>query len=81
MKYLLILGLVLVVFWWLRNNRRDGQEGPAAQAPARQPGPSGLPTEIVACGICEVHLPRAEALAGPHGLYCCEAHRQKALSA
>jgi uncharacterized protein len=76
MKYLLIIGLALVVFWWLRNQRSADV---ARKPPPETPSTQRLPTEIVACEICQLHLPRAEALAGPRGaMYCGEAHRRQA---
>ena len=78
MKYLLIFGLALLGLWFLRNKLQGGSTNkttPKPPAPARQPQ---LPTEMVACAVCHVHLPRAEALAGPNGLYCSAAHRQQA---
>lgn len=78
MKYLLIFGLVLFGLWFLRTKLQGGSANKTAQkppGPARQPQ---LPTEIVACAVCNVHLPRSEALVGPNGLYCSAAHRQQA---
>ena len=76
MKYLLVIALALVVFWWLRNQRR--QSSPSRPAASQASSNPALPTEIVACDACQVHLPRAEALAGPRGIYCSQAHRQQA---
>ena len=75
MKYALIFGLVLVVFWLWRSNRQKMTRPPAASARAT---PITQTTEVVACAVCNVHLPRTEALAGKHGLYCSAAHRQQA---
>ena len=72
MKYALIFGLVLVVFWLWRSSREKISRPPDASPKAAQT------TEIVACAMCKVHLPRTEALAGKHGLYCSAAHRQQA---
>ena len=79
MKYLLVILLILVVFWLWRSSRQ-------AEKPAAQPRPPGKPapadkelTEMVACGICHVHLPKSEALIGRDGgVYCSEAHRREA---
>ncbi len=77
MKYLIVLAVVLVGIWFWRNNRRaelrDKQRDKARQRPA-----AIAPTEIVACAVCEVHLPRAEALPGGRGVYCSDAHRRQA---
>ena len=68
MKFLLLLIAVCAVFWvvaaWQRRAvRRD--------PPAPQVGHEDLP----ACAECGVYLPRSEALAGPDGVFCSEAHR------
>ena len=78
MKYFLVFALVLVGLWLWRNNRRTDSRQ-VNQEPDRRPAhPPGLPTEIVACDVCHVHLPRSEALTGPGGVYCSAAHRQQA---
>lgn len=77
MKYLLVIGLVLVVFWLWRHNRQA--EKRSAPAPRRQPGPPPAATEIVECEVCKIHLPKSEALMAPGGgIYCSEAHRRQA---
>ena len=78
MKYALIFGLVLVVFWLWRSNRQ-ASAADKKQNPTR-PKPVSLEKaiEIVACQVCHVHLPRHEALTGNRGLYCSAEHRQQA---
>ena len=75
MKYLLVIVLALVVCWLWRLSRRR------AAAPPRRPASPTVSkkeiTEIVACGLCKVHLPRTEALIGRDGFYCSEAHRRE----
>ena len=78
MKYLLVLTLVMVVLWLWRNNRRADLRQQDKQAARRATQAPALPTEIVACDVCHVHLPRSEALTGPGGVYCSAAHRQQA---
>ncbi|MES1978947.1 MAG: PP0621 family protein [Pseudomonadota bacterium] len=80
MKYLLILAIVLGVLWLLKNKRRLDSDDQPPVPPARQkkPGTPAIATEIVACDVCQVHLPRSEALTGPKGVYCSAAHRQQA---
>lgn len=81
MKYLLVFAIVLLVLWLWKNKRHSdtGDAQKAATGPKAARTGSRLPaTEIVACDLCHVHLPRSEALAGPHGLYCSPAHRQQA---
>ena len=76
MKYLLVIVLVAVVFWLWRHNRQA--EKRAAAAPRQQPGAPAAATEMVACSVCQVHLPKSEALIGQDGIYCSEAHRRQA---
>lgn len=73
MKYLLLIGLLLFVLWLLRQQRDRAKATPPPARPASMP-----PTEIIECARCTVHLPRAEAVAGQRGHYCCPAHRQEA---
>jgi uncharacterized protein len=78
MKYALVLGLVLLVFWLWRSGRQ-ARTGDDKSKPANQkPTPLEKATEIVACEVCHIHLPRDEALIGKRGLYCSSAHRQQA---
>ncbi|MDB5929778.1 MAG: hypothetical protein JWR60_1485 [Polaromonas sp.] len=75
MKYLLVITFVLVVFWVWRHNRQAKKD---AAAPRAKATPAAGITEIVACEVCQVHLPRSEALIGGDGFYCSEAHRREA---
>lgn len=79
MKYLLVILLILVVFWLWQHERRT-QKGAATPPPSpASPGQPGGATEIVACSVCQLHLPRSEAVTGRAGhLYCSEAHRREA---
>lgn len=72
MKYALIFGLAMVVFWLWRSSRQKMAPPPTSRPQVAQA------TEVVACAVCSVHLPRIEAVAGKHGLYCSAAHRQQA---
>ena len=74
MKYLLVISLVLVVFFLWRHNRQAEKR----PAPRQQPGAPAAATEMVACSVCQVHLPKSEALIGNDGIYCSEAHRRQA---
>ena len=78
MKYLLLTMVLLVIFWLWRRDRQAEKDG---AAPPRAPAPSSAQgvTEIVACSVCQVHLPRSEALIGRAGaFYCSQAHRHEA---
>ncbi|HSV46299.1 MAG TPA: PP0621 family protein [Ramlibacter sp.] len=75
MKYLVLLGVVLVVWLLWRNSARRAEKS-AAPPPAQQNGkPPALPQDMVRCPVCAVHLPKSDALPGPGGqLYCCREH-------
>ena len=80
MKYMLVLVLVGLVFWVWRSQRlgskkSGGQNNAQTADSSRALSPS---TEVVACAVCKVHLPKPEAVLGAHGLYCSAAHKQQA---
>ena len=80
MKYLLVTALAVLVFWLWRHNRqaeRKAAQSDGASRPSRSTK-SVQATEVVACSVCQVHLPRSEAVTGRKGLYCSEAHRRQA---
>jgi uncharacterized protein len=75
MKYLVIFVLLLVVFGLWRSKKNAA----AAARSVPKVRITDVPaTEVISCAFCEVHLPRAEALAGKKGHYCSLAHRLKA---
>ena len=78
MKYFLVLLLVFVVFWLWSHNRRIEKKHTDDARPPHQPGAKNVLTEIVACDVCQVHLPRSDALIGNKGVYCSDAHRRQA---
>jgi uncharacterized protein len=81
MKYLFVIVVLLVGVWLWRNKRRaELQDRQSAQRSMARPvaGPDQPATEVVACAVCAVHLPRPEALRGVRGLYCSDAHRRQA---
>ena len=74
MKYLILIAVVLVVLWLLRNQRRGG----TSERTDSRREPPARPQDMVQCALCSVHLPRTDALAGPDGrLYCCAEHRNR----
>lgn len=74
MKYLVLIAVVFIVLWLMRGARR--MEGDNAH---RRPAAPPPPQDMVECPVCHVHLPRADALAGPGGqLYCCAEHSRGA---
>lgn len=78
MKYLLVAVFVLVIFWLWSHNRRVERKQSDDARPQTRPGDKTVLTEIVACDVCQVHLPRFEALIGNKGIYCSDAHRRQA---
>jgi len=71
MKYLLWIGLILIILWFLRNagNRRHRETKPAA---AREP------ERMVSCAHCGVHLPESESIRDNDVHYCCAEHQRAA---
>ena len=76
MKYLLVIGFVLVVIWLWRHNRQAERQAAAPRARTNASAEKGI-TDMVACDVCHVHLPKSEALIGRDGFYCSEAHRRE----
>ena len=70
MKYLIILIVVLLVYFWLR-----GQRTVDRSPPQRPPLPA--PQDTVACARCGLHIPRSEALTIGTRNYCCAEHQRE----
>ncbi|MEJ7687487.1 MAG: PP0621 family protein [Variovorax sp.] len=76
MKYLLVFAVLFVAIWLWRKSRRDEMR---SRPPARPATPAvEAPQDMLRCAHCGLHLPAADAIAGPNGIYCCAAHRQAA---
>lgn len=76
LKVVLLVVLAIVVVAWLRGARRARPPHDASPGPAQAPGERRVGREeMVSCVQCGVHLPRSEAVAGPLGSYCSDAHR------
>ena len=74
MKYLLLIGLLLIVFWGWRKARTQRDEH------ARHPA-SRAPEKMVTCAHCGVNLPISDSLPGAGNRhFCCNEHRQAAES-
>ena len=74
MKYLLLIGLLLIVFWGWRKARTQRDEN------ARHPAPRA-PEKMVTCAHCGVNLPISDSLPGAGNRhFCCNEHRQAAES-
>ena len=69
MRYLILLGLVFAVIWWLKLNRASSSNNTSSN--------NGTTTtqHMVRCAHCGLHLPENEAIRSPHAVYCSEAHR------
>lgn len=76
MKYLIVLGLIGLLFWKWQSQR--GGRLQQRKPPPRVPGQEGGTTPMQACTLCGLIVPQPEALQGRKGWYCCEAHRQRA---
>ena len=78
MKYVLVFGLVLIVFWLWRSGRQASAHIKNQPHARKNQAKIEKATEIVACQVCQVHLPRSEALSGDRGMYCSTEHQQQA---
>ncbi len=74
MKYLLVLAVVVVAFWFWRQGRQVDNDTPPAAPRRAKPLPP--PTAMVACQQCGTHLPDTDSVRGRQGAYCCEEHRR-----
>ncbi len=82
MKYLLVIAVVLVAFYiWRHNRRAEAQERAEAEQADRQ-RPSrrtpAVPSAMVTCRHCGLHLPAPDAVKGSLGYYCGPEHRRLA---
>jgi uncharacterized protein len=66
MKYLLLLGLVMGVIWWIKLSRNIDVDQQAA---------NDKPQSMVRCMHCGLHLPSDEAHHAHSGVYCGKEHR------
>lgn len=74
MKLIIVLLAVALGIWLWRNGRVDHKKerkNAAKQAQKR------LPQNMVRCDVCGLHLPEADALRGPQGVYCSQQHLQQ----
>jgi uncharacterized protein len=68
MKYLLLFGL-LGVIWWIWSKRKAADEAAALSRQAKEP------EKMVSCAQCGVYLPQSDSIVDGERAYCCEAHR------
>ena len=71
MKYLLLIGLALIVLWFFRRlgHRRSRRADPP---------PARAPERMVKCARCGIYLPESESIADGTVHYCCAEHRRAA---
>lgn len=70
MKYLLFIGIALILLWLLRR--------PATGRSKSRHGTSAHRTErMVKCARCGVFFPEGEAIVEGSTFYCCAEHRQR----
>ena len=76
MKYLVLIGVLLVVFWFWRSAREAGRVEPPRGPAAPKPEPPKL--EMVRCATCGVHLPESDAVRANAAYYCSVEHLNQA---
>lgn len=69
MKYLILIGIVFAVIWWIKLSR------PNKKADRQQGSPNNTPQQMVVCAHCGVHLPEQDAVFSANVSYCSQAHR------
>jgi uncharacterized protein len=73
MKLLLVFVVVLFGIWLWRQGRLSER---AAKAPPRK-RPVALPSEMVRCAVCGLHLPASEALTTGQKSFCSPEHQRQ----
>jgi uncharacterized protein len=71
MKFVLLIGLALIVLWFFRRPANR----PSRAANARD---GRAPERMVKCAQCGIHLPESESIADGAAHYCCAEHRRAA---
>ncbi|MEJ5989657.1 PP0621 family protein [Ramlibacter sp. PS3R-8] len=72
MKYVVLLAVLVIAYMVWRSNRIE-RRGPPPGAPGAA---NATPQEMIACPVCGLHLPRADAVTDAKGLaYCSQEHR------
>lgn len=67
-KILLIVAFTIAIVLWFKflAGKRDGL-----------PRKEKTAEDMVRCEVCQVNLPRSEALLSQGKFYCCDEHRQR----
>ena len=68
MKYLILLGVVFGVIWWIKLSR-------PTSASDKSSASNEHPQNMVRCAHCGLHLPENEAIQSRNAVYCSDAHR------
>jgi len=76
-KALIILLAILAGVWLWRSGRQKNLEN-RGRPPAGPPSNGGGTPSMVACAVCGVHVPPADAVTGRQGSYCSAAHHHQA---
>jgi len=76
MKYLILFLVIFLVAWKWRSSRTADQIASQRERERK----AAVPTEMVECARCGVHLPAKDAVTGKRGIYCGETHRAQAES-
>lgn len=81
MKFLLWLGIVIVVIWAFRTNKKQQRSAPSSpqHAPGSKAEHKGAES-MVCCAHCGVYIPASEAISHAGALYCSAQHRNHHLS-
>lgn len=77
MKLLVLIAVLAVAYmvWRAQRTQALGRGTSAASPRARGHEPQAM----VSCSVCQLHVPRADAVADGQGrLYCCPEHRDSA---
>ena len=74
MKYVVLLAVLVIAYMVWRSNRIGrGGSAPGPRGPGKG---AGGPQEMIACPVCGLHLPRADAVTDAKGLaYCSQEPR------
>ena len=70
-KLIFLLVIVVVIVYLIK---RGGRSRPSASPP---PGTWRPGEDMVRCHVCDVNLPRSEAILSRGRFYCCDEHRRR----
>jgi uncharacterized protein len=76
MKFLLIFFIFMVLLWQWRHRHSDTDSKPSPDKATSKGKKPALPTTMVACAQCGLHVPEDDASEGSQGTYCSMAHQQ-----